>query len=371
MNLRQAIAADEPLLSQFFSSSLAGSGLELHETRPKGFFSKYHLGSKDSTTYILEDTPGEILGTATMTFVNGAFEGKPQTIGYASDLRIAPTRRAILAWTQQFNDVFQEICTQRQCERVFSTVLKNQTQAANALLRPRNQRRNLPRYCLYRNFSVHAVFGKWPLPLKGTPALRVRPGTESDINRIFNYLYDHREQNLHFPYFRNAETFNDFLNHWPGFSWDSFHILHNSKDDWFGVWYEWNPGLVFEWNVLKLQGRMELLGHLLRWLALPNWRRAKIHVGKFLSMKWILFCRCQNPDNFNEIIRQALTRTQPPEFLVMHSFEEDQTKVLDSHWISAELKGGLYGLIEADKSPSGSFFHSPTDRAPLWELPLI
>lgn len=162
MRLCVAEEIDSAKLKEYFALSPQQGPIDLRAQRMGSFFDKYKLYSKDYVTYFLVDDEDQIQGLASITFAPGFINGKEEIIGYATDLRISSSRKAILSWSQHFLPILEKERAKRNCRYVFSVVARSQKTASNAFLRPRSNRRQLPRYHLYRKFSVIGIHGRMP-----------------------------------------------------------------------------------------------------------------------------------------------------------------------------------------------------------------
>src|SRR5690606_1715128 len=141
--------------------------------------------SEDFDTFVMENDDGDILGVATLVFRDAIIQGKTEKIGYGTDLQVVPTRLATQAWPELFLPSFVEAVERRNCKYTFSVINFSQSQAMNALLRPRAQRRDIPRYYLLKRFEVVGLHARSLLP-QGNPlnTVKVSEGTTEDLEPL-------------------------------------------------------------------------------------------------------------------------------------------------------------------------------------------
>ena len=126
MKLLQANESDNDRLRQFFSHTIWPGPVQLRFERRENFFTQYKNQSDDFVTLMLTDkTETNILGMATLVFREGVLDGQNQIIGYATDLRVANSRRAVLQWSQHFLPVLEKELNARNCNYVFSVVSRH------------------------------------------------------------------------------------------------------------------------------------------------------------------------------------------------------------------------------------------------------
>src|SRR3712207_1963764 len=113
MKLLTATEADSDRLKEFFSRMPLSGSVDYSIRRQGSFFDQYRVLSDDFETYMLVDDNGDINGMATLVFKEGFVLGEKQTWGFGTDLRIAPTRRAIAQWAQYFLPVLERAREER------------------------------------------------------------------------------------------------------------------------------------------------------------------------------------------------------------------------------------------------------------------
>ena len=98
VDLVEATEKDSDELKKYFSEAILPGPVDLSIHRQGSFFDQYRLRSDNFHTFTLRGPNGEIEGMASMMFSPMFINGEEQMVGYATDLRISPTRRAILGW---------------------------------------------------------------------------------------------------------------------------------------------------------------------------------------------------------------------------------------------------------------------------------
>src|SRR5574340_155085 len=101
MRLVRATAADNDRLCEFFGASHVPGDVDLRLER-EDFFLPYRAQTDDFATYLLVNPEEQIEAMATLLFRPGYLGEEKQSIGYATDLRVANSRRAIMGWAQHF-----------------------------------------------------------------------------------------------------------------------------------------------------------------------------------------------------------------------------------------------------------------------------
>ena len=131
MRLVKASSEDSSLLANYFGNITLPGLIDLRFYRQGSFFDLYHLQSDDIVTYYLANDHGNIEAMASLIFRPARIEGKVETVCYATDLRVSPSRGAVLSWSQHFLPILEREKRQRNCRFVFSVVTQNQKLAFN------------------------------------------------------------------------------------------------------------------------------------------------------------------------------------------------------------------------------------------------
>src|SRR6185436_9942122 len=101
---------------------------------------------------------------------------------------VSPTRGAILSWSNHFLPVLESERESRNCKYIFSVVAHSQRQAYNAFIRPRNFRRQMPRYYLFRRFELLSLHGLWPFHDQPLQGIKIRSALDSDFEKLSEYI---------------------------------------------------------------------------------------------------------------------------------------------------------------------------------------
>ena len=94
MKLERALNNAE--LISFYEQFTQKNQAEFRLTRNKDFFAPYRLQSDDYRTYVLRNIDQEIQALASFVFKETDYLGERKTVATALDLRVAPSRKAIL-----------------------------------------------------------------------------------------------------------------------------------------------------------------------------------------------------------------------------------------------------------------------------------
>ena len=101
---------------------------------------------------------------------------------------MAPKRKAIIHWTKHYLPALEQAKQEFDVNYFFSAVPKLQTQAFNAFVRPRSNKRQLPRYYLFRNYEAVNIHGRLPFTLQPLKSVNIRNAQSSDLEALSEFI---------------------------------------------------------------------------------------------------------------------------------------------------------------------------------------
>lgn len=370
MRLVKATDQDNRKLIQFFAQTTVPGPLDLQFHRHQDFFLPYKILTDDFVTYMLLDEDENIAAVATLSFRPGYINGRFELIGYATDLRVANNRRAILSWAQFFLPVIEQERAHRGCKYIFTVVPQSQRQAYNAFVRPKNIRRHLPRYYLVRNFSVMSIHGAFPLAQSTLPSVLFRKATDNDGPVLFEYIARHnRQSSLCFNI--TSDDVKHSLARWPNFSVKDFWLALNYEQKIIGCVAPWRVSQLHDIHVAHLEPGVKSLHETLSFLKWLRLTRPLMTADNKLLFYYLTHFYADNPDVFVCLLQTAWQNTPRDHFLTYTQFESDYFRLPAKHQISSRMKCGLYCIL-APYDPLPDFVHKGISvRPPELELPLL
>jgi hypothetical protein len=362
VRLEKAGPENNEELRKFFDQFSLNSVLEVRMRRPTDFFAPYRLQSDEYETLVLRDEKDNSLhGLASFVYRNTYFQDHVQKIAIATDLRILPSRKAIINWSQHFLPVLRDTMKEHGVNSVFSVINSYDTAAFNAFVRPRQMKRALPRYHLYRKFRLVSLHGRYPwapLPVK---ALRIRQGESRWIGPLIDYIQK-RAPYRAFASAWDEKSFFDKIGRLPGFRLEDFWIAFDSQERVVGTLAPWSPLHVQEYCPLTYGLQAHNFRQFLKFGRLLGWTRpltkplSRTGEEAPLKFRFLTFVSADNEDIFESLLWTAFEATPPDEFLVYGHCLQDFKLNPPLSWISAELPFGLYGVIPPEMDPP-SFLH--------------
>lgn len=368
MKIIKAQASDGPKICEFYNNNILPGDVDLRLEREE-FFRPYELQSDDHSTYLLLNDEGAIEASASLVFRQGILGGESQVIGYATDLRVSSSRRAILNWTQHFLPILEQEKKVRNCQYVFTVVAQIQRQAYNAFIRPRLTRRPLPRYHLFRSLRMVSVHGILPWAPKPLTTIFLRQGTESDWPTIAAYISTRRRRGvLHFS--PTPEITLQNLARWPELHPKDFILAFDFERRLVGCVGLWDSDHLQKTFAVTYHRRAKVLYDSLKALSLFRLAKSLPKAGRALHFSYLTHFCADNPDIFYSLLHSAY-RTSPGQFVVYAHFDGDLAYTPPRSMISAALKAGIYCIQDPQQLSPDFLSWSRRATPPEFELPFL
>jgi hypothetical protein len=368
MKLEIATAADNQAILEFFKGFPLKGQLELKIDRRGDFFAPYLIESDRFRTYLLRDQDGTIHGMASFIVKEVLLEGRVRTVAFGRDLRISNNRRAITEWADHFVPTLDQMKKDYQAEHFFAALNMAETPALNAFVRPRNLKRQLPRYFNYRRFNLVTVHGRFPWAENPLPHLQIRHGSSGTADALIYYLVQkNRQRNL--ATYWDSYSFFKQLQRWRGLKLEDFLIAFDSENNIVGCCAPWSSEGIQEFipldYSLKAHNFRQFLkfGKLLRWtrpLTKPSYR---LQIEEPMQYQYLTHLFADNEDIFEAMLWAAFDRARSKDFLVYTQFRNEVIYKKPLSWVCTRIPHGLYTMLPP--SESAPSFLSPSDETPV------
>lgn len=374
MILEVAQSQNNEELLEFYRSFPLDGLIHIRLDRGKDFFKYYGLQSDQYLTYILKEKD-KIIGVVSFVIDNIVIEGKPTTIAWARDLRISNDRTAILGWASHIQPVFEEIKKTFNVQYFFSTLNLSEEQALNTFIRPRSQKRSLPKYHLYRKFQVVTAHGFYPWARQSWPQLKIRRGSEKNQEAILDYIVE-KSKNYAFCSATDKVTLNEKLERWIGFDWSDFFVAYDNADNIVGVMCSWSSAGIQDFIPLRYSFRAHNFRQYLKFMHMMGWTRTltkpyhRIKIEASLNFRSLNYIRVDHPDVFSSLLASSYHEARENEFLLYLRDRQNIHLKAPRGWISAEQTYGLYCPV-LSKEPTPDFLHPKFDGLADIETPRV
>lgn len=350
MKLVRATRDDGEMLRQFFESTRLPGQIELQLQRPNGFYKQYELQSQDFATYMLLDRKDEVCASATIVFRKGWVDGEEQYIGYATDLRVSPTRSAILHWSQHFLPALEQEREVHSCKYVFSVVGRGQRQAFNAFIRPRSPKRQMPRYYSFRSFKAVMLHGLYPFAARPLKSIETRLAREMDREALTEYIYRKKRYS---PYvFANSpEMVSDQIDFWPDLQLEDFWIAFDSQNNIVGCCAPWSGKNVQQWVPTDFSRKGKTMQETLQLASYLRLAHRFGQIGEPLDFFFLTHLFADNPDILYSLLWHSFKRTKINQFLVYTHFEGDIASSPPKQFVHSAASANLYCILSPNEPP--------------------
>jgi hypothetical protein len=319
------------------------------------FFAPYRALGSDHTTYILRNPKTRMPEVVASFIVKDTFcpsLNRNAKIAVAMDLRVANSREAVLHWSQHFLPALEQVRKEKDCEFIFSYLNMSEISALNAFVRPRNPRRPLPKYHLYRRLFLTSIHGFYPWSSDPLASLSVRRAEGPLQDALCEYLVKKCE-NLEFNEIRTVRDLKNYIQRIPGLRLQDFLVALSPDDKIVGCTAPWNTQKNQVQSVLPQNyGRQgQNMYQFLRFARFLGWTRPLSAPGEALDFYYLLFLQADNEDIFESLLRSAFERLGPSSFLLYARLEHNYQAKPPPASISASIPFGIFGLLTPEEAP--------------------
>lgn len=368
MRIVPASEINSEQILNFYNSSILSGDVDLRFER-EDFLKPYQAQSDDHITYSMLNDKNQIEALASLVFRRGWLGGHEEVIGYATDLRVSSSRRAILGWVEHFLPILEQEKQKRSCQSVFTTVAQMQRQAYNAFIRPRLGRRPMPRYHLFRGFRFVSVHGILPWAHRPLNSIFLRQGTDSDWDILAHFLLSKRSRSvLHFA--EKPEQILDDLRRWPGLRAQDFILAFDFHRNLVGCVALWSSDNLQKTYALAYHRRARVLYDSLKGLSYLGLSKRLPKGGRALHFHYLTHFCANNPDIFYSLLHSAF-RTSDGQFVAYAHFDGDIAFSPPRAFITASMKSGLYCIQDPQLLSPQFLSWSRAESPPDFELPFM
>ncbi len=368
MKLKIADHSDSKSLVEFFKEFPVKGMIDLKIDRHQDFFATYQAQSDLYRTYMLQDEQAQLHGAASIIVRDAFQDGKVLQIASATDLRVRTNRKAILQWSQHFLPVIEKEAREHNLSCMFSTINLSDPTALNAFVRPRNMKRAMPRYFLYRKFRMVSLHGKYPWAHKPLNSIKIRPGSAMNVDALAAYVIK-RSQFRPFASVWDYQSFEKKVSRLNGLQLSDFHIAFDSDDNVVGCVAPWSASGIQDIIPLSYSLQAHNFRQFLKffWIFGMTRRLAKpvasTGLESKLQFRYLTHLSADNEDVFESLVSSAYESVSPQEFLLYAHAEQDYRLLPPETWISASLPYALYAVVPPENEMP-AFLHPSISMNP-------
>lgn len=349
MILSVATAKDSDELKKFHSQFplvLHRAGrLSFNAERPGSFFDLYKKQSHSHSTYTLRDESGELQAMATFVFKKALYRSEEINIAFATDLRVAPNRRATLGWVNNFEPVLKNIVEKHQLKAMFSFINFSDPTVLNSFVRPRPMRRPLPRYHLYRRFSLVTLHGVYPWSSEPLADVTFEQGSKENFESVLHYLNE-RNQFKDFASYLNRQDLQKAVSERLGLKPENFIVASDYHHRVIGCMAVMPTDPFLRIKPLEWSSQAANLKQFLNFASIFGLARPltqKNSGGEFIPMNLGHFVFAENEDVLEGLFAKAF-EVFPEGSLSYVQIEQDYKLRAPKNWISTRVDFGLFAL---------------------------
>jgi hypothetical protein len=254
---RLATDVDNDRILEFFERTpMRTSAFEVQYRRRPDFFQLLRYQSDRFFVIVSEDRAGAIRSVGTVSLRPGWMNGRPTTIGYLGDLRIAFDRDLARAWRRFFTELVtraRDIDELADCTVWFTAVLDG-NHAALAALRSQAQRPQ-PALVPIGPFTMRNLLMRLPFRRSAADRWQVRQACAADREALIAFFED---ENQRAPFGFRDELVRRMAC-WDGLSIDDF-ILAEDNAGLVACVAPWSPSAAKQTVVSRVPTALRLLG---------------------------------------------------------------------------------------------------------------
>lgn len=361
--IREATPKDSSRLNDFFFSVPIQGKLEIKIRRQSDFFSFYERLNYQFKTMILEnvsaksnekkDSESSTLGTATFIFQRRFLKTFESKFAFACDLRISPTRQAILNWGQHFTPQLEKLRTEQKVEHIITSINLSDSQLVNTFLRPRARKGLRPLYELISKYSLVSVHGYYPFSKPKNENVFIERCTSIDRPALIAYL---RKRFLEVELVP-SEFLNDFERTIQGsliYMWSQFIIAKDPTGKIVGCVYPIASTLLQDYFPQNYNSRSNNFRQFLKLASLLRFGRkltkpfSSTQKDDTLNFRLLHFFFFDHPEVMKSLLWGAYADSKQNEFVV-YAYQEGQFAYRPPHGtISVAHPYALYEIKHPD-----------------------
>ena len=373
MKLFLAQPSDKKALAKYYKSFEIPGAVDLKLDRRGDFFKPYESQSDNYWTFILRDRE-DILGVASFVILECLLDGQIQKVAMGRDLRISPSRKAVMGWAEHFLPVMDDLRKNLKIKHFFSILNLSEVRALNAFVRPRKMARPIPRFYLHRKFNLNSVHGHFPFTRKDPlPHLKVESCQKATEDALLAYLV-HQSQNRNLSISWNTDELLKKIQRFH-LKMEDFLVAFDQQGNIVGSMAPWSSAGIQEAIPLRYGLRGHNFRQFLKFGEVFGWTKSitkpvsRLKREIPLSYKYLLFLNADNADIFESMLWRAYQKVEKHEFLVYLQMRSDVIYKRPANWISAQIPYGLYALVSPNTEPPDFLsprFDTQVELEPFW-----
>jgi hypothetical protein len=321
---RFAREKDNSQIEELFNSSPMRGGVDILYTKNPSFIRANNVkGYKVQT--IIAEIDNEIVAVGTRSLSNNYINGKPDVLGYLSDLRISKKRPFKKSFLADFYSAFYDLIGGKEANIHITTILED-NKMAKAALTWRAKHSSIPNYYnagLINTYFIFPLFKK-----RTTGKYKIKPYEDRDLESILEFLNKEGSKKQFFPIVSE-----DYFNDLSEFSVQDFLIAYYGGRI-VGIMAKWKQNAFKQVIINSFKNKFKLLKYL------PFFPKEKEEI----PLVYVSFAAVKNDkaDIFKELLAVFYNTHKKEGHVVLALHESNPLNKALTHFIKYTYKSRLY-----------------------------
>lgn len=364
----RAQASDGKSLSRFISQGLLRGPIDLRVQRSERFFDLYSYLGHHHETFAMENSEGDLVACFTFLERTVFIKGVITKVGFIHDLRIAPTRDTLRAFTHQFFSLISKL--QSSVDYVFTMVSEAQDNMFQTLIRPTGMHKaETPRFHLVRRFEVIGVHGRYPQLRPDRISVSVGRANAEDATLLADYLQRKSRKRLLGSDFELA-NFQKRISTWPDFGLQNFFIARDSQKRIVGCVAPFQIDKHQMIRVDQFHGIAGTARQLMNFFSWTGWVHGLPNDGGALPLSYLTHLNADNTDIFMSLVTAVREESENSRSLIYSHFENNPMTIPEFPLVTSRFPFSLFVLVPPG-SPTPNFIRSTMLEPPPELEPLL
>ena len=347
INYRLAQPDDDNEIRAFLNSITMESDIEIDYRKEPNFFNAINIrGYKNQI--IIGETDGLICSMGARALSKNYLNGKIETLGYLSDLKVMKTNKHLRALTKGY-DFVRNLMADSEAKLHITTIIEDNRKAKIALTW-KNKSKVIPNYYDLGLLNTYYILPIFKHKIKRNYLLKL--GSNYNIQDIIDFLNKEGSKKQFFP----AIT-KEYIQSLPGLKFSDFFVAYKNKEI-VGVIANWNQSSFKQIIMKKYKNKAKFLKYL---PFLPK-------ENKEILLSYLSFFAIK--DNDNDILEFLLAnihrKSKFPLAICLH--EKDNLNIVMKNYLKIIYKSRLY---IADYKSDEEIEKLTDNRIPYIELGLL
>ncbi len=321
INYRLAKSDDDSAIRAFLNSITLKSDIELDYRKEPSFFNAINIrGYKNQV--VIGEANGLICSMGARALSKNYLNGKVETVGYLSDLKVKKTNRHLRALTKGY-DFVKKLMSDNEAKLHISTIIEDNRNAKVALTW-KNKSKSVPNYYDFGLLNTYYILPIFKHKIK--TGYKLELGNNYNIQNIIDFLNKEGSKKQFFP----AVT-KEYLQSLPALNPDDFFIAYKNEEI-AGVIANWNQSSFKQVIMKKYRNKAKILKYL---PFLPKENKEIL-----FSCLGFFAVKDNDSDVFEFLLTSIRNKSKFPLAICLH--EQDNLNTVMKNYLKIVYKSRLY-----------------------------